>query len=1070
MYDSGVKLINDYSMIYSGLPSTNKTRSAHGVAILLDQNATQVWKNSGSNWEAVSERIIKIRLKCTPINITVLSVYSPVNPTDKQMIESSEKFYNDLQDTLNKISTDDMIIIMGDLNARVGGDQQQPTLNNCIGPFTVDKVNENGTRLMDFCMMNNIIISNTFFQHKLIHQTSWMHPGSKIWHILDYTLVNKKFRSSIEDCRMYRRAAGAIGTDHHLMRVKIKLHLKCRRKKQQVKRTKLDYTKFKNAKTLEMFQEDLSKTLSDAKDKNITIDDKYSLFVECLKGNAEKHFKLDNRKNGKRKEWLTDEILKIIDQKSLAFVNWQNHRGTKSETIYRNKYKRLRKLVKTKIDARQVEYWDEICEEIEKSVKLNDPATAFSIIRRLRGGSKGVENIPIRDRNGKLLVNSEDRLERWCEFFEELLNVPQAVNPDLINEIPILPLSKEEENRQNAEPSVEEIRKALCQMKSRKAPGHDEITVDILKAGGLPVLKWLYEIFVDVWKNEEMMDNWNLAILIRLFKKGDKQLCDNYRGISLLSVISKLFSRIILNRIQQLIDNQLLESQSGFRANRSTIDQIFILKMIMEKRKEFNKPLFLCFIDITKAYDSVNRKLLWKVCRKYGISGKLVNLLKMLYKDSKAKVRIEGELSSSFLIKTGVLQDGIPSPILFNMLFDFIIRKVIDEAGVSGVQFSYGSNDFYHGQRENYEKFNILNLLYADDLVVMCETANDLETFIKTFEKITQDYGLTMSVKKTCIMALQQFEEDYNRIILKNIEVNHHITGINIRNQTIEIVDSFVYLGCNVTRDQRSDKELDTRLRKAATAFNMLRHVIWYRKTVSITSRLRIFRACILPVLLYGSETWSITTLHERRINSFYMKCIRTIVGVNLGDRISNETLLKITGQPPIENIIRRNRLRWFGHVNRMLNNNKEPSIVKKIMFSYFPTEKRPRNMGIRKRWEDKVQNDIEICQIKNWRRDTLDRDFWRQVINKHVIIRPIDSNIKEIIFGYKQGAVKRRNEQLAATYGVGKRKVSEVLTKGANNKYKCPGCRELYKPQGITNHVKACPKAKEWCKTNNIK
>jgi hypothetical protein len=93
-----------------------------------------------------------------------------------------------------------------------------------------------------------------------------------------------------------------------------------------------------------------------------------------------------------------------------------------------------------------------------------------------------------------------------------------------------------------------------------------------------------------------------------------------------------------------------------------------------------------------------------------------------------------------------------------------------------------------------------------------------------------------------------------------------------------------------------------------------------------------------------------------------------------------------------------------------MLNNNMKPSIIKKIMFSYFPNEKRPRNMGIRKIWEDKVQNDIELCQMKNWRRDTLDRDFWREVINRHVIIRPVNTRLKEMIFEYKQDAVKRRN------------------------------------------------------------
>ena len=137
-----------------------------------------------------------------------------------------------------------------------------------------------------------------------------------------------------------------------------------------------------------------------------------------------------------------------------------------------------------------------------------------------------------------------------------------------------------------------------------------------------------------------------------------------------------------------MIDRQLLEAQSGFRSHRSTIDQIFTLKTIMEKRREYNKPLFMCFIDISKAYDSVNRNLLRKVCRKYGISEKLVDLLRLLYQNSRAKVRIEGDLSDEFSIESGVLQGGTPSPILFNILFDFIIRRVLEEAGIEGVKNS----------------------------------------------------------------------------------------------------------------------------------------------------------------------------------------------------------------------------------------------------------------------------------------------------------------------------------------------------------------------------------------------
>ncbi|CAM4769447.1 unnamed protein product [Rotaria magnacalcarata] len=420
----------------------------------------------------------------------------------------------------------------------------------------------------------------------------------------------------------------------------------------------------------------------------------------------------------------------------MAFVEWQNHRGTNLEVNYRNKYKRLRKLAKAKIEHRQEEYWDETCEDIEKFIKINDPANAFSIIRRLKGGNKRVENMPIQDKNGKLLVNSTDQLERWREYFCELFNIHSTVGSDVINEIQITTPSRPGLERQNAQPSIEEVERALNQMKSRKSPGSDEVTADIIKAGSEPVLNWLHEIFNGVWENEKMVKEWSSATLVRLYKnKDDKKLRDNYRGVSLLNVTGKIFSRIILNRIQNLVDEQLLEIQSGFRASKSTMDQIFTLKMIMQRTREFNKPLFMCFIVITNAYDSVHREMLWKICQNYGISEKLVNLLRMLYKDSKAKGKINGELSDSFEIKTGVMQGGIPSPMLFNILFDFVIRKVIEEANIAGVKFSYGSNDFFHGCREKYEKFNVLALLYADDLVAMCATTDDLEKFIRSFEK-----------------------------------------------------------------------------------------------------------------------------------------------------------------------------------------------------------------------------------------------------------------------------------------------------------------------------------------------
>ena len=328
------------------------------------------------------------------------------------MAEECDKFYADLREAINNVSTNGMNIVISDVNARVGQNRQRKTTTTSVGPFTVDVENENESKLIDFFELNNMITTNTFFNHKVIHQTSWMHSRSKKWHMIDFTIVNKKFRSSLEGVRMFRRAPSIIGTDHHLMRVKIKMHLRNRRKHVNMKKMNVGSTMLKDDKLLEAFQKVLSDIFDDARSNTMNIDGRYNLFLSQIKEKAKRHFAHDKNTNRKRKEWLTTDILKALDEKSRALLEWQNHRGCTSEFKYPRKYKRLRKIVKTMAKQRQLEYWDAVCEDIEMSMKNNDPTTAFSIIRCLKGGSKRVENMPVHDKSGKLLVNSKDALKR----------------------------------------------------------------------------------------------------------------------------------------------------------------------------------------------------------------------------------------------------------------------------------------------------------------------------------------------------------------------------------------------------------------------------------------------------------------------------------------------------------------------------------------------------------------------------------------------------------------------------------------------------------------------------------
>jgi hypothetical protein len=195
-------------------------------------------------------------------------------------------------------------------------------------------------------------------------------------------------------------------------------------------------------------------------------------------------------------------------------------------------------------------------------------------------------------------------------------------------------------------------------------------------------------------------------------------------------------------------------------------------------------------------------------------------------------VRINGELPESFEMKTGVMRGVIISPMLFNIFFDYVIRMLIHEAEINGIKLAFGSREFFYTDKYQFEDLGIVVLMYADDLVAISDKATDIERFIQTFQKVTQQCGLTINVKKTCIMQLKQFKEDAQRRVSKGQEIDVTNFDIIIRNENIELIEYFPYLECIVSRDKPMEKEIETRLAKASTAFNMLYNTIWYRKSV----------------------------------------------------------------------------------------------------------------------------------------------------------------------------------------------------------------------------------------------
>lgn len=261
--------------------------------------------------------------------------------------------------------------------------------------------------------------------------------------------------------------------------------------------------------------------------------------------------------------------------------------------------------------------------------------------------------------------------------------------------------------------------------------------------------------------------------------------CNNYRGIFLLSVFGKVFARVVLNRLQKLADRVYPESQCGFRSERSTIDMVFSLRQLQQKCREQRQPLFIAFIDLTKALDLVSRDGLFRISPKIGCSSKLLNVIQSFRTDMKGVVQFDGSSSEPFNIRSDVKQGGVHAPTLFGIFFA-VMRKRAFRSTTEGVCLHTRSDGRLFNMSQLKAKTEvreavIRDMLFADDAALSSHTERQLQSLIDSFLLACQDYRLPISLKKTKVMG--QGVEHPPEIIINNyqLEAVHelYLSGFN---------------------------------------------------------------------------------------------------------------------------------------------------------------------------------------------------------------------------------------------------------------------------------------------------
>ena len=580
-------------VIVSGV--SERMRAREGVAVMV---RGRLW-GSVSEYKCVSSRIVWVRMKVAGERVVVVGVYGPGMERNEN---EREVFWESLNECLSGFRENERIIVMGDMNAKVGDRERE----GVIGKFGVPGVNENGERLVEVCAERRMIVGNTWFQKKLIQKYTREGEAGQERSLIDYVLVDERNKRSLEDVNVYRGAAGGM-SDHYLVEAKVKLG-GCvgRDRRGEVYQRVVKVSEFEKMEEREAFQRLIVSEWERVKDSRVLdVEEEWELFKSTVMRCAGVvcGYKCVGRKK-KGSAWWDEEVKGLVKEKRRLFEVYLADRNDRNKEEYKRKNRQVNVVIREKKNAVDERDGVKMSRNFRENKKL-----FWSDLNRKRNAREQM-TMKVRDVDGNMLTERAVVQQRWSEYFEGLLNVDDGRRAQLSE---VMGERVNENGNDVMEVSVEDVRKAVKKLKKGKSPGIDGITSEMLKCGGEALLEWLTRVCRVCVSGECVPNDWVRAIVVPLYKgKGDRNECKNYRGISLLSIPGKVYGRILIERVRALTEGMIGDEQCGFRSGRGCVDQVFVMKQMSEKFCGKNKRLYVAYMDLEKAYDRIDRDDCWE--------------------------------------------------------------------------------------------------------------------------------------------------------------------------------------------------------------------------------------------------------------------------------------------------------------------------------------------------------------------------------------------------------------------------------------------------------------------------
>jgi hypothetical protein len=555
-----------------------------------------------------------------------------------------------------------------------------------------------------------------------------------------------------------------------------------------------------------------------------------------------------------------------------------------------------------------------------ENLSTDDPNKFWKCIKNLGPKKKNEIPMEVYDENGDIVYETHRVLDTWKLEYSKLFCLRSAEGEfddnfleSCKSDMPNVNTTYEVFEGLNENISESEIIKIVSKLKNNKAVGIDNLPNEVFKNQQANSL--LLSLFNKMLQNCITPTLWRVAVIKPIPKSSlsDPRLPLQYRGISLLSTTYKMYSSILNWRLTKLAEenNLYCEEQNGFRKNRSCMDHIYSLTSIIRNRKNAKKSTFVCFVDFEKAFDRVDRDLLFYKLRKMKIGGNLLNSIRAIYTNCQACVNINKHCTDWFDTNFGVRQGDPLSPTLFGLYINDLANDI--NSCNSGI--SPGS------------KLNIL--LYADDIAMIADTEENLQNMIDRLFDWCKKWRLRVNIEKT------------NTVHFRNKSCPSSDFEFHYGSQRIKLVSKYKYLGVILTEHLDYSIIAETLADSGKRALGAIYSKFRQQKGLGCNVYSKLYHTGVAPILDYCSGIWG-GNKHEK-IDVVQNKAIRLFMGVH-----AYAPNLAIQGDMGWVSSRTRRRIEMLRYWN-VLMNMCESRIPRKILL--WETEKRGLN------WASEIRN-----------------------------------------------------------------------------------------------------------------